>query len=133
MSVFGNLMSSIFGNSTLPAAGATAVHQSLVGQQAAPATKPGGSTGSIDKVDVAAVMDRLADEADQDLDWRSSIVDMMKLLKLDSSIAARKQLAKELQYAGNMNDSATMNIWLHKQVMLKLAENGGQVPADLKH
>ena len=56
----------------------------------------------------------------------------MKLLKLDSSIGARKRLAKELHYAGNMNDSASMNVWLHKQVMIKLAENGGKVPNELR-
>jgi hypothetical protein len=65
------------------------------------------------------------------LDWRKSIVDLMKLLNLDSSLGARKGLAKELGYTGDTNDSATMNIWLHKQVMQKLAANGGNVPADL--
>ena len=78
-------------------------------------------------------MDKLAEESDEDFDWRHSIVDLMKLLKLDSSLAARKQLAGELHYTGNTKDSAAMNIWLHKQVMIKLAENGGNVPADLKH
>ena len=84
------------------------------------------------QVDVAAIMDRLAEQSSQDLDWRKSIVDLMKLLKLDSSLATRKELAQELKFAGNMKDSATMNIWLHKQVMIKLAENGGKVPAELK-
>ena len=64
--------------------------------------------------------------------WRVSIVDLMSLLGIDNSLAERKELAKELGYTGDMNDSATMNIWLHKQVMKKLAENGGKVPADLK-
>jgi hypothetical protein len=67
------------------------------------------------------------------LDWRRSIVDLMKLLDLDSSLSARKQLAQELHHTGDSNDSAAMNIWLHKQVMRKLAENGGKVPADLQH
>ena len=134
MSVFGNLMSSIFGSNTAAAVGANiAAQQSPARQQTAPAPQSGGITGSTAKVDVAAVMDKLAEETDEDLDWRHSIVDLMKLLKLDSSLAARKQLAGELQYTGNTKDSATMNIWLHKQVMLKLAENGGKVPADLKH
>jgi hypothetical protein len=57
---------------------------------------------------------------------------MMKLLNLDSSMSARKHLAEELRYTGNVNDSATMNVWLHKQVMIKLAENGGKVPNELK-
>uniref|UniRef100_UPI0005B27542 DUF3597 domain-containing protein n=1 Tax=Methylobacterium sp. B34 TaxID=95563 RepID=UPI0005B27542 len=63
----------------------------------------------------------------------ASIVDLMKLLGLDSGLAARKQLADELHYTGDKDDSASMNIWLHKQVMQKLAENGGKVPDDLKH
>jgi hypothetical protein len=67
------------------------------------------------------------------LNWRTSIVDLLKLLGLDSGLDARKELAAELNYQGNMEDSAAMNIWLHKQVMQKLAENGGKVPDDLKH
>jgi hypothetical protein len=77
-------------------------------------------------------MDKLAGQSKEKLDWRHSIVDMMKLLNLDSSMSARKHLAEELHYTGNMNDSATMNVWLHKQVMIKLAENGGKVPNELK-
>jgi hypothetical protein len=76
-------------------------------------------------------MESKAAAAGQKLNWRTSIVDLMKLLNLDSSLGARKELATELGYTGDMNDSATMNIWLHKQVMKKVAENGGQVPADL--
>ena len=68
----------------------------------------------------------------QKLDWKHSIVDLMKLLDLDSSLSARKELARELNYTGDINNSAAMNIWLHKQVMVKLAANGGKVPADLK-
>ena len=78
-------------------------------------------------------MDNLAAQSSQRLDWRNSIVDLMKLINLDSSLTARKELAQELSYAGDMNDSASMNIWLHKQVMTKLAENGGKVPDELKH
>jgi len=74
----------------------------------------------------------LAGQNKEKLDWRSSIVDLMKLLDLDSSLSARKELAKELNYTGDMNDSARMNVWLHKQVMIKLAENGGKVPDSLK-
>jgi hypothetical protein len=68
----------------------------------------------------------------QNLNWKQSIVDLMKLLGLDSSLDARKSLAQELNYSGDTSDSASMNIWLHKQVMNKLAENGGKVPAELK-
>jgi DNA-binding ferritin-like protein (Dps family) len=81
--------------------------------------------------DVAVILDKMAADNPEKLDWKNSIVDLMKLLKLDSSITARKQLAKDLNYTGNTNDSASMNIWLHQQVMQKLAANGGKVPADL--
>ena len=66
------------------------------------------------------------------LAWRTSIVDLMKALDLDSSLAARKELAKELNYTGDTNNSAAMNVWLHKQIMAKLAANGGKLPADIK-
>ena len=85
------------------------------------------------QIDVAAVMDKLAEQSDEDLDWRKSIVDLMKLLKLDSSLTARTKLAQELRYTGNVKDTATMNVWLHKQVMTKLAESGGKVPTELRH
>ncbi|UMY18455.1 DUF3597 domain-containing protein [Methylobacterium organophilum] len=99
----------------------------------APATPTsGGTAGSGGTVDVAEVLDGLAAKNPQKLDWRHSIVDLMKLIDLDSSLTARKQLADELHYTGDKNDSATMNIWLHKQVIRKLEENGGKVPADLK-
>jgi Domain of unknown function (DUF3597) len=79
------------------------------------------------------VVTRLAAQKKEKLDWRRSIVDLMKVLDLDSSLSARKELAQELHYTGDTSDSAAMNIWLHKQVMRKLAENGGKVPDDLKH
>ncbi len=97
---------------------------SAAAQSSAAATAPGS-------VDVAAILTKLASQNEERLDWRRSIVDLMKLLHLDSSLAARKELARELHYTGNMNDSAAMNVWLHRQVMLKLAENGGKVPAEL--
>ena len=79
------------------------------------------------------MLDGLAGKSSQKLDWRHSIVDMMKLLDLDSSLSARQGLAQELHYTGDTHDSAAMNIWLHKQVMQKLADNGGKVPDDLRH
>ena len=82
-------------------------------------------------VDVAATLDKLASSSKEKLDWKHSIVDLMKLVGMDSSLAARKSLAADLKYTGDTNDSATMNMWLHKEVMKKLAENGGRVPADL--
>lgn len=83
-------------------------------------------------VDVEAVLKDLAAKNPGPANWRTSIVDLMKLLQLDSDLASRKELAKELGYGGDMNDSATMNVWLHKQVMNKLAANGGKVPADMR-
>jgi hypothetical protein len=83
------------------------------------------------QVDVAAILDGLAAKNPEKLDWKHSIVDLLKLLGLDSSLAERKELAADLKYTGDTNDSATMNMWLHKEVMRKLAENGGKVPADL--
>jgi hypothetical protein len=125
MSIFGTIMSAIFG---------TAKAQESGGASAAPASGstavPAGATPLSD-VDVAKTMEALAAKSKEKLDWKKSIVDLMKLLNLDSSLTARKELAKELGYTGDTNDSATMNIWLHKQVMAKLAANGGKVPADL--
>jgi hypothetical protein len=86
---------------------------------------------SVESVDVTAILDNMMQQAGQPLNWRTSIVDLLKLLHLDSSLEARKELARELHYSGDMTDSATMNMWLHKQVMMKLAANGGKVPAEL--
>lgn len=84
------------------------------------------------QVDVEEILTNKQKASGQQLNWRTSIVDLLKLLDLDSSLQARKELAAELHYTGDTSDSATMNIWLHKQVMKKLAENGGKVPADLQ-
>ena len=132
MSIFGTIMSAIFGKSAAaaPAGSAPASTPSAAPGGAAPSA--GSSAAPSAPVDVTAILDDLAGKAGQKLDWRKSIVDLMKLLDLDSSLTARKELAKELKYSGDTNDSASMNIWLHKQVMTKLAENGGKVPADLK-
>jgi len=96
---------------------------------AAPAS-PGAAAAPT--VDVAPILDKAVAAKGEKLDWRRSIVDLMKALDIDSSLSARKELAKELGYTGDTNDSASMNIWLHKQVMTKLAANGGKVPDDLK-
>lgn len=89
-------------------------------------------TQQMDEFDVEQMLNAKNQTAGQTLNWRSSIVDLLKLLDLDNSLQARKELADELGYNGDTNDSATMNIWLHRQVMNKLAANGGKVPADLK-
>jgi len=82
-------------------------------------------------VDVAAILDKMASESKQKLDWKHSIVDLMKLVGMDSSLEARRELAADLKYSGDTKDTATMNMWLHKEVMKKLAENGGKVPPEL--
>jgi hypothetical protein len=91
-----------------------------------------GQPQALQPVDVEAILNDKAKKAGETLNWRTSIVDLMKLLDLDSGLQSRKELAAELGYSGDMGDSAAMNIWLHKQVMNKLAANGGIVPADLK-
>ena len=127
MSIFGTIVSKIFGKAR-PAETLPAEPVAL-----APAEASAGAPVStaLADVDVAAVMDQLAAANPQKLDWRRSIVDLMKLLDVDSSLEHRKQLAGELKYGGDTNDSASMNIWLHKQLMTALAANGGKLPADL--
>lgn len=98
----------------------------------APASAPAAAPAAMAEVDVEAILNDMAQKAGQPLNWRSSIVDLLKLLNLDSSLQSRKELAQELHYSGDTGDSAAMNIWLHRQVMNKLAANGGKVPADLK-
>ena len=140
MSIFGSIMNKIFhhGASASPGSGGASSGETASGsggQKVASAAAPSSSTGAGSaggqNVDVEAILNGMASKNSQNLNWRTSIVDLMKLLDLDSSLQARKELAQELHYSGDMNDSATMNIWLHKQVMKKLAENGGKVPADL--
>jgi hypothetical protein len=134
MSILGSIISTIFGH-------AHATSAAPASPQAAPspaAPKPSAGPASAmpptpaTPVDVAAILDKLAAQHKEKLTWRLSIVDLMALLNLDSSLTARKALADELHYTGNKNDTATMNIWLHKQVMQKLADNGGKVPDDLR-
>ena len=135
MSIFGNILAKIF-PSNHPAVAATAAQpaQTAAAEAAAasaalsPAAAP--ALAAMPPVDVEQVCNAMPG-ADK-MNWRTSIVDLMKLLGLDSSLTARKQLAGELHYSGDTNDSAAMNIWLHKQVMNKLAENGGKVPDDLR-
>ncbi len=125
MSILGKIVSSIFGHaSAAPATPGAAP----AGSSSAPAAGAAGAAGT---VDVEAILTKLAASNKEKLDWQKSIVDLMKLLNLDSSLTARKELADELHFTGDKNDSATMNIWLHKQVMQKLAENGGKVPDSL--
>ena len=127
MSILGSIVSAIFHHAGVGSAQAAPAPSSPAAGGVMPPKQPAGS------VDVDAALTKLAAANKEKLDWRHSIVDLMKLLNLDSSIAARKELAKELHYTGDTNNSAKMNVWLHAQVMQKLAENGGKVPADLLH
>ena len=124
MSIFGTIMNAIFGSkaSAAPAGGAASG-----GAAAAPAAAPAQT------VDVAPILDKAVAAKKEKLDWKHSIVDLMKALDIDSSLSARKDLAKELGYTGDTNDSASMNIWLHKQIMTKFAANGGKLPPEIKH
>jgi hypothetical protein len=127
MSIFGKIMSAIFGTKAdaAPASGGAAPAGGSA--SAAPGAAPAAT------VDVAPILDKAVAAKGEKLEWRTSIVDLMKALDIDSSFAARKELAKELGYTGDSNDSASMNIWLHKQVMTKLAANGGKLPPEIKH
>jgi hypothetical protein len=134
MSIFDSIKNAIFGKAEAAEAPAgTAAPSSTAPSAPAPTTAaaPGATPSS--PVDVAAIMEQAVKAKGQKLNWRTSIVDMMKALDLDSSFSARKELAKELGYTGDTGDSATMNVWLHKALMKKLAENGGKVPTDLTH
>ena len=129
MSIFGKIMSAIFGTSVsaTPASGGAAAPTS-----GGAAPSGGTSAAPAQTVDVAPILDKAVAAKGEKLEWRTSIVDLMKALDIDSSLTARKELAHELGYTGDTNDSASMNIWLHKQVMTKLAANGGKLPADVK-
>jgi 3-oxoacyl-ACP reductase-like protein len=136
MGLLSNLISKIFSHSGTTAAvtGAAAAPSTAPAQPAAPPTAapPTAAPAAPAKaVDVAAILDGLAAKNSEKLDWKKSIVDLMKLVGMDSSFKARKQLAQELNYTGDPNDSASMNVWLHKQVLIKIAENGGKVPQEL--
>jgi Domain of unknown function (DUF3597) len=141
MSILGKIVSAIFGShpaaaeptggstsGAAPAASTPTASSPSAASSAAPSAAPAQT------VDVAAIVDKAATaHKGEKLEWRTSIVDLMKALDIDSTLAARKELAKELGYTGDTNDSASMNVWLHKQVMSKLAANGGKLPPEIKH
>ena len=142
MGLLSNLISKIFSHSSPATAAATggasaaptAAPSTASAQPAsasAAAPPPAAPAAPAKAVDVAAILDGLAAKNSEKLDWKKSIVDLMKLVGMDSSFGARKQLAQELNYTGDPNDSASMNVWLHKQVLIKIAENGGKVPQEL--
>jgi len=136
MSIFGNILGKIFPSSH-PAVAATSDAATAAptpdAGSPAPAASDAPAAAATPPVDVNAVLEGYASKNPQQLNWQTSIVDLLKLLSLDSSHDARLSLAKELNFTGDTNDSASMNIWLHKAVMQKLEENGGTVPDSLKH
>jgi hypothetical protein len=146
MGIFDSIKKAIFGEAKADTMAAPPPAPGTVvpppGTSTAPASTPAGtpggqSTASVGsaspttQVDVAPILDKAVADSGQQLNWKTSIVDLLKALKIDSSLTARKELARELGYTGSTDDSATMNVWLHKAVIKKLAENGGKVPADL--
>ncbi len=132
MGFFNKIISSIFGHAGAPVPATTSAPTTAPVGGITP-TAPATSTPAApaQPVDVDAVMSGLAAKNSEKLDWKKSIVDLLKLLDIDSSLTARKELAAELHYTGDTSDSAAMNVWLHKEVLKKLAANGGKVPADL--
>ena len=130
MNILDSLMGKILGHSARESEAKVNAARPAAPAPAA-ATPAPAATAAPPVVDVETVLETMAAGTKQTLDWRHSIVDLMKLVGIDSSLANRKALAQELGYTGDMNDSATMNVWLHKQVLLKLSENGGHVPANL--
>ncbi|MEP6821529.1 MAG: DUF3597 domain-containing protein [Chthoniobacterales bacterium] len=140
MGLFNTLMSKIFSHASTAdqptaAAGAPASQGAIPGALGStPAAAPAAGAAPAapaQQVDVEATLDALAKKNPEHLDWKSSIVDLMKLVGMDSSLTARKELAQDLHYTGDTNDSATMNMWLHQEVMKKLADNGAKIPNDL--
>lgn len=129
MGIFSTIMTKIFGHAeAAPSSGSSG--SAATTPEAATASAPSAPSTP---VDVQAVLTALAEQKGQTLNWRTSIVDLLKLLDMDSSLEARKHLAQELHYSESTEDSAAMNVWLIRQVMQKLAENGGKVPEDLRH
>jgi hypothetical protein len=138
-------MSKVFGGSAAAAQAAPARSPASAFSKSSPApaastaspasapapAAPAGSPAPVAEIDVTSILDGMAANNSEKLDWRHSIVDLMKLVGMDSSLSARKELANDLEYSGDMGDSASMNIWLHKEVLKRFAENGGKIPADL--
>ena len=131
MSVFGSIVSAIFGSPHAASVTAGTGPSATTSSSTRPSV--GSAAGKpISQLDVQSILEKkVAANQGEKLDWKVSIVDLMKLLKLDSSLGTRKQLAQELGYTGALNGSSEMNTWLYKQVMTKLAQSGGKVPENL--
>ena len=132
MGILSNIFHKIFPSSHPAVTQASAPAATPAPAAPAAAASPKTPSAPVPQVDVEAILTAMSASAGETLNWRTSIVDLLKLLKLDSSLQSRKELAQELAYTGDPGDSATMNLWLHRQVMSKLAANGGKVPAELK-
>jgi hypothetical protein len=129
MSIIGKIMSAIFDQAgTTPADEGVPVSTSA--STTSPPTAPAAPPRS---VEIAPILDKAVAAKEEQLEWRTSIVDLMKALDIDAGRATRQQLAKELGYTGDANDSASMNVWLHKEVMEKLAASGARLPPEIKH
>ncbi|MFC5429999.1 DUF3597 domain-containing protein [Paraburkholderia denitrificans] len=131
MSIFGDIVNKLFQKAKPDAA--PPATEATPDPAAAQAAQPEAAPAPLADVDVGAVMDQFVAESGQTLNWRTSIVDTLKALGVESSLEHRKQLTQELKYTGETNDSASMNVWLHSQVMTALAANGGKLPDDLAH
>ena len=141
MGVFDRIKNAIFGKAQAapaPEPAPEAPQASAPVSEPATGAPPPAQSGSAQasptqasKADIEQILNAAVKKSGQKLDWRHSIVDLMKALGMDASMAERKELAGELGYTGDTNDSAKMNIFLHKALMKKLSENGGKVPADL--
>lgn len=132
MSILGKILGGVFRKKEAPAAAPAAPAPEAAAPTPAPApTAAAVAPQPAAEVDVAGILDFMNEQRAQKLNWRTSIVDLMKLIGLESSLAERKELADELGYTGDKSDTASMNIWLHKQVIQKIRDNGGQLPTDL--
>ena len=127
MSILGKIMGSIFKRKPDTPAAAAPTPAAPTAPPAAPVTNAAATAPQPQSVDVDGILDFMNEQRDQKLNWRTSIVDLMKLTGMDSSLAERKELAGELGYTGDTSDTATMNVWLHKQVIQKIKDNGGQI------
>jgi len=127
MSILGKIMGSIFKRKPEAPTAAAPTPAAPTAAPAAPVTNAAATAPQPQSVDVDGILDFMNEQRDQKLNWRTSIVDLMKLTGMDSSLAERKELAGELGYTGDTSDTATMNVWLHKQVIQKIKDNGGQI------
>ena len=125
MGILSTIINKVFGGKKEVTAAPAAVPEAEVVETVVAAATPA------EPFDVGSYLNGLSDQSTEKLDWTVSIVDLMKLVGMDSSLGARKELAKELGYGEDTKDSAKMNIWLHKQVMQQIAKHGGKLPAEL--